>query len=288
MRRGKRAYPKMKRMENMGRFDGILICTDLDGTLYKKDKTISLENREAIEYFKRDGGSFTFITGRMPYYSREAYSAVKPNVAFGCINGGGLYDGKEMRYVWTKELPLRVLELVRHIDEIFPNVGIQLCNLDKTYFAKDNSVTERFRKITGVPEAPCDYRTFDLSLGKIIFCSDIEDELLSVAHALKSHELAPEFDFIRSERTLFEILPKGVNKGLALEKLADHLQIDMNRTVAVGDYDNDAAMLKKAGLGVAVANASKLAIESADVVTVSNEEHAIARIIYEIENGKYF
>ena len=44
----------------MGKFDGILICTDLDGTLYKNDKTISEENKEAIEYFKREGGYFTF------------------------------------------------------------------------------------------------------------------------------------------------------------------------------------------------------------------------------------
>ena len=50
----------------MGKFDGILICTDLDGTLYRNDKTVSKENREAIEYFKNEGGYFTFITGRMP------------------------------------------------------------------------------------------------------------------------------------------------------------------------------------------------------------------------------
>ena len=41
----------------MGKFDGILICIDLDGTLYRNDKTISRENLEAIEYFKRGGGS---------------------------------------------------------------------------------------------------------------------------------------------------------------------------------------------------------------------------------------
>ena len=72
----------------MGKFDGILICTDLDGTLYRNDKTISDENKAAIEYFKSEGGLFTFITGRMPDYSEEAYMAASPNVPFGCINGG--------------------------------------------------------------------------------------------------------------------------------------------------------------------------------------------------------
>ena len=92
---------------------------------------------------------------------------------------------------------------------------------------------------------------------------------------------------LRSERSLFEILPKGVNKGLALGKLAEQLGIDMKRTVAIGDYDNDAAMLRAAGVGIAVANASRAALEAADAVTVSNEEDAIAKIIYDIEDGKY-
>jgi Cof subfamily protein (haloacid dehalogenase superfamily) len=271
----------------MGKFDGILICTDLDGTLYKKDKTISKKNRDAIEYFKREGGSFTFITGRMPYYSRDAYDKVKPNVAFGCVNGGALYDGEAMRYTWAMELPLDALKLVGVIYEKFPGVGIQLCCPETTYFAKNNASTERFRRLTGLPNNVCDHRDFNKTMGKIIFSTDIEEELLGVAETLRSHELAEKFDFIRSERTLFEILPKGVNKGLALKKLADQLGIDIKRTVAIGDYDNDAAMLKAAGVGIAVANASKAAIDAADAVTVSNEDDAIAKVIYDIEDGKY-
>ena len=42
----------------MAIFDGTLICTDLDGTLLRKDKTISKENLDAIEYFKANGGYF--------------------------------------------------------------------------------------------------------------------------------------------------------------------------------------------------------------------------------------
>ena len=61
----------------------------------------------------------------------------------------------------------------------------------------------------------------------------------------------------------------------------------MENTVAIGDYDNDVGMLKAAGTGIAVANASKFALEAADCVTVSNEEHAIAEVIYGLESGKY-
>ena len=50
----------------MGKFDGILLCTDLDDTLLTTDKRVSDENSKAIEYFKSEGGLFTFATGRVP------------------------------------------------------------------------------------------------------------------------------------------------------------------------------------------------------------------------------
>ena len=71
-----------------------------------------------------------------------------------------------------------------------------------------------------------------------------------------------------------------------LPRLAEHLGIDMSRTITFGDYNNDVSMLKAAGLGVAVANATAEAKAAADLVTVSNEEHAIAKVIYDIESGR--
>lgn len=271
----------------MGKFDGILICTDLDGTLYKNDKTISEENKEAIEYFKREGGYFTFITGRMPYYSIDAYNTANPNVPYGCVNGGGIYDGREHRYVWTYPIDSSVLELVQYIDERFENIGIQVCGFDTTYFAKDNVFSEMFRKITKLPKNIRHYRDVKEPFAKIIFVVDSPETMSAIDSALKSHPLSENFDFVRSEKSLYEILPKGVNKGLALSKLVECLHLDINKTIAIGDFDNDVGMLKAAKLGVAVSNASKAAMDAADVVTVSNEEHAIARVIYDLDSGKY-
>ena len=263
----------------MGKFDGILICTDLDGTLYKNDKSISPKNCEAIEYFKQAGGFFTFITGRMPYYSMQAYQAVNPNVAFGCINGGGLYDGASRQYVWKEALGDGVCELIASIDEALPRVGIQACCFDKTYFAKEYDGWVRFRRVTGLPNLVRHYREVDEPLGKIIFGTDDEEEMQAIEKLLRSHPMAERFVFVRSERTLFEILPKGVNKGLALSKLTEHLRVDPKRTIAIGDYHNDIPMLLAAGVGVAVSNACPAALAAADVVSVSNEEDAISHVI---------
>lgn len=271
----------------MGKFDGILICTDLDGTLYRNDKTISHENREAIDYFKREGGYFTFITGRMPYYSTDAYNYVQPNAPFGCVNGGGVYDGESDKYIWSLEISADVTELVEYIDARFSDIGIQVCCFDKTYFTRENEMTLSFIQRTGLPNLVRHYADVDETIAKIIFNSEDSGVLTAIENTLRSHPKAYKFDFVRSEQTLFEILPKGVHKGLALLKLVEYLNVDIEKTVAVGDFDNDVGMLRAAGLGIAVANSSPLALAAADLVTVSNEEHAIADVICGLESGKY-
>ena len=270
----------------MGKFEGILICTDLDGTLLRNDKSISAENHDAIEYFKREGGYFTFITGRMYYTATGLYEMVKPNAPVGCINGGGIFDYEKEKYLWSNTLPNDVKELVRAVVEAVPSVGVQMNALDKIYFCRENSRMAKFRRFTGAPNIVGDFRTLDVPVAKVVFGDEDEANILKIAEVLKNHPRSGEFDYIRSERTLYEILPKGASKGNLLIRLADILGVDMAKTVAVGDYNNDVSMIKAAGVGIAVANAVEEAKAAADLVTVSNEEHAIAKIIEMIDGGE--
>lgn len=271
----------------MGRFDGILICTDLDGTLLRNDRTISAENIEAIDYFKREGGYFTFVTGRMPSFVSHIWEAIRPNAPFGCINGGGLYDYEAKRYVYTIEMPRTVIPLIESVDKALADVGIQVNTFEKVYFCRENETMVHFRAVTNLPNLTCPYGEVPEAFAKIVFGCESEDDIRAMERILRAHPMADGFDFIQSEQTLFEILPKGVGKSVAITQLAKILGIDPKRTVALGDYNNDISMLRAAGLGIAVANATPETKAAADFVTVSNEEHAIARVIYDIERGVY-
>ena len=67
----------------MGKFDGILLLSDIDGTI-AKEGIVSEENRAAVEYFKQNGGMFAYATGRLPNYiaSLKPISNVPVNVHF--------------------------------------------------------------------------------------------------------------------------------------------------------------------------------------------------------------
>ena len=269
----------------MKKFEGILICTDLDGTLLLNDKSISRENLDAIEYFKSEGGAFTFITGRPPVIAKDICQKVASNAPFGCLNGGGLYDRTAEKYLWYVETPRACLELVEDVYQKLDHIGIQINTLDNIWFSRENLATDWFCKATGVPALRKNHFDVDEPITKIVFCANRSEDIEMLAELLHSHPRADEFGFIRSEKTLYEILPKGINKGSVLPRLCEHLGIDIKHSIAVGDYDNDVGMLKAAGVGIAVANASAAAKAAADMMTVSNEEHAIAKIIYDIEKG---
>ncbi len=269
----------------MGKFDGLLFCTDLDGTLYQSDTTVSRENREAIRYFQSEGGLFTFITGRIPMTSHEICRVIEPNAPYGCINGGGIYDPHQGTYLWKTTLPYEAIELVEYIDHQLPDIGIQINTEQDVYFSKDNSAMEWFRKVTGVPPNSRHYRDITEPMLKVLFAHEDEARLDEAARLLNGHPKAKKFDFIRSEKILYELLPKGVSKGAVLEKMAQLLGVDINRTIAVGDYENDVSMIRVAGVGYAVANARPAAKAVADRITVSNDEHAIAKIVEEIDTG---
>lgn len=269
----------------MKKFDGIIICTDLDGTLLKNDKTISKNNLSAIEYFKEEGGIFTFVTGRVPTIVTDIYETVNPNAPFGCINGGGLYDHRKQEYLWKGVLPDSALELAEFVDKNLPQIGIQVNTFDTIYFCKENSAMARFREITKTPNITCSYKNINEPVSKILFGDENEKNINALAELLDSHPMADNFDFIRSEETLYEILPKGINKGTAVTKLTQILGKDIRKTIAVGDYNNDISMLNAAKVGIAVSNAVPEVKAVADYITVSNEEHAIARIIDDIDTG---
>ena len=56
--------------------------------------------------------------------------------------------------------------------------------------------------------------------------------------------------------SILDLLPPGVSKGWALERLATRLGIDRKETMAIGDNWNDVDMLEWAGQAIMMSNAA--------------------------------
>ena len=77
-------------------------------------------------------------------------------------------------------------------------------------------------------------------------------------------------------------------KESMLQRLAERLGICPTEILAFGNGENDAAMLRWAGMGVAVQNAAPACLGAADVVTNSNEKDGVAKFLQtQMQNGSF-
>jgi Cof subfamily protein (haloacid dehalogenase superfamily) len=79
--------------------------------------------------------------------------------------------------------------------------------------------------------------------------------------AVKASEWGGSCECMRTEYpgrdlSILDLLPKGVSKGWALERLAARLGVNRRETMAIGDNWNDVEMLEWAGRGVIMGNAA--------------------------------
>ena len=99
----------------MGKFDGMLICSDFDGTLFLGNE-ISKENVEAIRYFQKNGGYFTITSGRYPAFLGGYRDRVEANTYLIGLNGTIIsnYDGSfVLRQSHLLRKPIRI-KINRH------------------------------------------------------------------------------------------------------------------------------------------------------------------------------
>ena len=98
------------------------------------------------------------------------------------------------------------------------------------------------------------------------------------------HEAALEADFntVRSQDILFEILPKGACKASALQALSQTLGYRRDQVMALGDANNDLEMLRFAGYSVAMGNGNAAVKEIADFITLTNDEDGVAHAIHKL------
>lgn len=269
----------------MGKFDGILLCTDLDDTLLTDDKRVSEKNAAALRHFMDEGGKFTFATGRVPHGASLMLGYITPNAPMVCFNGGAIYDCAAERYLWQAELGMDALRAAEFIDKAMPSVGIEVCTDDKIFFCRTNEVVEEHKRMENFPDNYLDYHLIPAPWRKVMFITD-EENIPALRKIINESEFYDKFSFVQSSPWYYELLPKGAEKGPGMLRLADMLGIDRKRTIGMGDNENDITLVRDAGIGVAVANASELVKSAASVIAPDNNSDAVAAVIKMLENGE--
>jgi hypothetical protein len=114
-----------------------------------------------------------------------------------------------------------------------------------------------------------------LAVGRVIVATwhPHENKVLDVIR-----NLGLEYQVIFNKGAVM-VLPSGVNKASGLSAALKELGLSPHNTVAIGDAENDQALLDFCGCGVAVANALPMLKERADFVTKGDRGAGVVELI---------
>ena len=250
-----------------------LIAFDLDGTLLASDKSVLPSSVVSIDEAVAAGKAVAISSGRSPSMV-TIYRDILPGIRYAiCSAGAIVYDLMEDRALYCHPLDHELVEkVIRTSDEAAGagNYILKIGTPDAVYMEEREiamcercgiGVYEDLLRSINVPVEDAHAVALDPSttVCKMVLHFPEVELRDRVYGALRAEDLM----ISACEVSSVEFTAAGVNKGSALQRLAQILGLDISQTIAVGDAENDLAMIRAAGLGVAMGNALPAVVEAA-------------------------
>lgn len=268
----------------MGKFSGILILTDMDGTLLNTEKAVSIDNLKAIRYFTDNGGWFTVATGRSKAGMEHFLPALPINAPAVVCNGSVLYDFEQDAPVWTCPIGESGYHLAKAVMEKFPDVGVEVYDLHHPYVAQENHLTRRhfeYVKMTWNQQEPEDIPQPWLNL-----VLTQEPDKMPQLRAFLEETFPDQFFLQYSAPHILEIEHRQANKGAGARQLRDWLGVKPEHMYTIGDGTNDIELLTCTQKCCAPENACPEIFALSPHILPDCDHHAIAALVARIEKGE--
>ncbi|MFF3687649.1 HAD hydrolase family protein [Streptomyces sp. NPDC002187] len=257
-----------------------LIATDLDGTLLRRDGTLSERTLRALRTATDAGADVVFVTARPPRFVDLITIATTGLVGTAvCSNGALVYDLATRTVTASRALALPVArDVATALSAAAPGLGFAVETGHRVLYEPAYGL--RF----GVPEAEfavsslADLWLVDAPIVQLLACSAQFDADMLLRIAENSAGGAAQFTH-SGGRGLLEISAAGVTKAGTLSALCAERGIGPEDVVAFGDMPNDLTILRWAGAGYAMGNAHPHVLASAPLRTATNEEDGVAEVL---------
>ena len=249
-----------------------LVAIDIDGTLLPTfSQTISSRNAEALRAAQKAGVTVVIATGRRTAYTaplleglglRADMPLITSNGAVTRTLGGQPLDRSHLKASVARELcgllrPFGTLvftfdmvgrgELIlEDFEQAHQRIALWVeANRDAIEIVQplENALPDGHDPIQGMVTGGLERMR---QAEKVLKASN----LTSFCEAVRTEYPARDLSIV-------DLLPPGVSKGWALQRLAARLGIDRKETMAIGDNWNDVNMLEWAGQAVLMGNAAQ-------------------------------
>ena len=269
-----------------------LVALDLDGTLFDNSSRISERNLTAIRSITDKGIHVVISTGRpfegIPF---DQIKGTGINYAI-TANGSGIYEISTGKCLYENAMdeelvtPILNFLLTRdiHMDAFIGGKGYTPVQCVETAqkltvpsSIKNYIITTRTRLdniLQFIHENQLKVQKMTLN-----FYPAADGTLIDRETVRKFLVSNPSITTVCGGYNNLEFTRADANKGVGLRKLAEILGVNPDATMAIGDTENDLAIIEAAGIGVAMGNATDAVKAKADYVTTSNTEDGVAAAI---------
>ena len=266
-----------------------LIAMDMDGTLLVHDNVIPEENVAALRQAHEAGIHLALCSGRIPddmgFFARDM--GLPMHIL--ALNGTCLMDRPLGDFLRSDTIAPQTARVILALLHTLPVAYILfsghefITNLahitdDELRIIIGKNVTRHGGRTVIHRGSEGEEALADRGINKLMVFTEGDGAPLQALKAGLERDM-PEVEISSSWVNNLEINPAGCNKGTALRALADNLGIPMGRVMALGDNDNDVPMLRVAGYGVAMGNATPAAVAAADWLAPGNEAFGVAAAV---------
>lgn len=256
-----------------------LIALDMDGTLLNSQKLISPRTKQAIEQARQQGIKVVLASGRPIDGMRDKLEELKLTTNDDYVL---YYNGSMVANVGTGEIIHQQIidgKAAKRIALLAQQWGLNTHAFSQIYgliTPKISQYTELEANINGLNVTEMDFQ--QLADDHPIIKAMIVGEPAKLSQAIEQLPIQwrQEFTVVQSAPFFLEFLNTASNKGIGVQAIAEHLGIQANEVICMGDAENDHHMLHYAGLGIAMENAMEETKRIADHITLSNDQDGVA------------
>ena len=257
-----------------------LMAVDLDGTLLTDDKRIDAPTAEAVGQALERGFHFAVATGRawpgVRRYAKEIH-LTDPVVT---MNGAMIVNPVTEEILYSQ--PISHDDALRLLNMGYERGVTQVIWCRNRLYG--TLINDRMRDYStrfggGSEILPADdfEKLASDGISKVLWCDEPEkvNEYVRMLNSSTFESLSA----CTSEPYFAEIFNAKVSKADSLRILCSMLGISTDEMIAVGDGCNDIPMIRLAGLGVAMGNASQTVKDEASEIALTNGQNAIGVLL---------
>ena len=262
-----------------------LVISDVDGTLVTPDKQLTPASERAARRLAEKDIGFTVVSSRPPAGLRMLVEPLSLRLPMGAFTGGAIV-APDLAVIEEHSIPeAAARQGVAMLSEAGADVWLYTAAGWLVRDPRDHYIPKEKRTIQDDPIVVPDFGPHLARTFKIVGSSQDFAGLAACEMALRD-ALAGQAFVARSQPYYLDITPPGLDKGTFLEALSRRLDIAPAAIAVLGDMTNDLAMFRKAGMSIAMGNASDDVKACATHATTANTHDGFAKAIEEYVLGE--